>query len=157
MSDDLAVGGLLKAGQSVDVFVTAIVAVPAELVEDGQYYTDRSTKITYQDMVILAREGAFYIVRAPSPVAEEIAHLQAIGYGDVQHGPAARRGHAADRRHGARRDDQPDHREVRAADPRGLPDGSGPLRAPSPTASPSPTVGVPDLAASPSASPTAAP
>ena len=28
VSDDLAVGGLLKAGQTVDVFVTAIVTVP---------------------------------------------------------------------------------------------------------------------------------
>ena len=79
VSDDLAVGGLLKVGQSVDVFVTVVVNVPADLAAEGQYYPDRSTKITYQDMVILAREGAFYIVRASLPVAEEISHLQATG------------------------------------------------------------------------------
>ncbi len=79
VSDDLAVGGLLKAGQTVDVFVTAVVTVPTELAESGTYMTDRSTKITYQNVLILAREGAFYIIRASLPVAEEIAHLQAVG------------------------------------------------------------------------------
>ncbi|MGZ8567618.1 MAG: Flp pilus assembly protein CpaB [Actinomycetota bacterium] len=78
VSDDLAVGGLLKVGQSVDVFVTVVVSVPGDLATKG-YYSDRSTKITYQDMVILARESAFYVVRAPLPIAEEIAHLQATG------------------------------------------------------------------------------
>jgi len=79
VSDDLAVGGLLKVGQSVDVFVTVVVSVPPDLAAQGKYYADRSTKITYQDMVLLAREGSFYIVRANLPVAEEIAHLQATG------------------------------------------------------------------------------
>jgi Flp pilus assembly protein CpaB len=74
--DDLAVGGLLEAGQTVDVFVTTVVSVPDELTGEA-FYTDRSTKIVYQDMLILAREGAFYIVRATLPVAEEIVHLQA--------------------------------------------------------------------------------
>ena len=79
VADDLAVGGLLKVGQSVDVFVTVVVSVPADLAAEGRYIAERSTKITYQDMVILARESAFYIVRASLPVAEEIAHLQATG------------------------------------------------------------------------------
>ena len=79
VSDDLAVGGLLKAGQTVDVFVTAVVNVPTDLVEGGKFYTDRATKITYQNVLILAREGPFYIIRASLPVAEEIAHLQAVG------------------------------------------------------------------------------
>jgi Flp pilus assembly protein CpaB len=79
VSDDLAVGGLLKVGQSVDVFVTVVINVPADLAEEGRYYPDRATKITYQDMVILAREGAFYVVRAPLDIAEEISHLQATG------------------------------------------------------------------------------
>ena len=61
------------------MFVTAIVTVPTELVESGKYMTDRSTKITYQNVLILAREGAFYIIRASLPVAEEISHLQAVG------------------------------------------------------------------------------
>ena len=79
VSDDLAVGGLLKPGQTVDVFVTAVVNVPVDLALDGKYYSDRSTKITYQDMQILARESEFYVLRASLAVAEEIAHLQAAG------------------------------------------------------------------------------
>jgi Flp pilus assembly protein CpaB len=77
--DDLAVGGLIEAGATVDVFVTAVVNVPDDVVAQGRYYTDRTTKIVYQDMVILAREGEFYIVRAPLTTAEEIAHMQATG------------------------------------------------------------------------------
>lgn len=79
VSDDLAVGGMLRAGQSVDVFVTVVVNVPADVVLDGRFYPDRATKITYQDMVILARKDAFYVVRADLRVAEEISHLQATG------------------------------------------------------------------------------
>jgi Flp pilus assembly protein CpaB len=79
VSDDLALGGTVQAGQTVDIFVTAVVAPPAELTEDGQYYTDRTTKVVYQNALILAREGAFYIIRASLAVAEEIAHLQASG------------------------------------------------------------------------------
>ncbi len=75
--DDLAVAGTLKAGQTVDVFVTAVVDVPAPLASSGQYYTDKATKITYQNLLILAREGSMYVVRASLPVAEEIAHLEA--------------------------------------------------------------------------------
>jgi len=74
-----AVGGLLAAGQTVDIFVTATVNVPLELTTKGKYYTDRSTKITYQNVLILARSGDFYIVRASIAVAEEISHLQAGG------------------------------------------------------------------------------
>ena len=79
VTDDLAVGGLLEPGQTVDVFVTAIVSVPADIAAAGKYYSDRSTKITYQDMVILAREDNFYVVKAPLEIAEEIVHLQASG------------------------------------------------------------------------------
>lgn len=77
--DDLAVGGLIEAGSTVDVFVTAVINVPDDVVAQGRYYTDRTTKITYQDMLILAREGEFYIMRASLAVAEEIAHMQATG------------------------------------------------------------------------------
>ena len=77
--DDLAVGGVLKAGQSVDLFVTAVVTVPQSIAEAGKYMTDRSTKIVYQDVLILARKAQFYIVRAPIATAEELAHLQVIG------------------------------------------------------------------------------
>jgi Flp pilus assembly protein CpaB len=99
VSDDRAVGGMLGPGMTVDVFITATVNVPQVLpgaapsatpaasgspgasaspgVND--YYTDRSTKITYQNMLILSREGSMYIVKASLIVAEEISHLQAAG------------------------------------------------------------------------------
>lgn len=77
--DDRAVAGLLKEGQTIDVFVTATVNVPQQLLDSGRYYTDRSTKITYQDMEILARSGTFYVLKATLGVAEEISHLQATG------------------------------------------------------------------------------
>jgi Flp pilus assembly protein CpaB len=77
--DDRAVGGMLAANMTVDVFVTATVNVPQSVLEEGVYYTDRSTKITYQDMVILSRQGTFYIVKATLAVAEEISHLQTSG------------------------------------------------------------------------------
>jgi Flp pilus assembly protein CpaB len=77
--DDRAVGGLLQPNQTVDVFVTATVLVPQSLQDLGRYYTDKTTKITYQDMPILAKAGSFYILKATLPIAEEIAHLQASG------------------------------------------------------------------------------
>jgi Flp pilus assembly protein CpaB len=80
--DDRAVGGLLTANQTVDVFVTASINVlsgpDGEIGKEG-YYTDKSTKIGYQNMLILAKAGQFYILKAPIDVAEEISHLQAIG------------------------------------------------------------------------------
>jgi Flp pilus assembly protein CpaB len=77
--DERAVGGMLGPNMTVDVFVTATVNVPESLLTDGRYYTDQSTKITYQDMIILARQGTSYIVKATLPVAEEITHLLAGG------------------------------------------------------------------------------
>ena len=77
--DERAVGGMLGPNMTVDVFVTATVNVPQTLIEQGRYYTDQSTKITYQDMLILARQGTSYIVKATLPVAEEITHLLAAG------------------------------------------------------------------------------
>lgn len=77
--DDRAVGGLVQVGMTVDVFLTATVNVPQSLLDQGRYYTDKSTKIVYQDLEILARSGTFYIVRVPLQQAEEIEHLQATG------------------------------------------------------------------------------
>jgi len=77
--DDRAVGGLLQPGMTVDIFTSATVNVPQDLLEAGKYYTDKSTKITYQNMVILARTGQYYVVKATLDVAEEISHLQASG------------------------------------------------------------------------------
>jgi Flp pilus assembly protein CpaB len=77
--DDRAVGGMLGPNMTVDVFMTAFVNVPQSVLNQGTYYTDQSTKVTYQDMLILARQGSTYIVKATLPVAEEINHLQAAG------------------------------------------------------------------------------
>jgi Flp pilus assembly protein CpaB len=79
VTDDRAVGGMLGPGMLVDVFMTASVNVPQSVLDEGTYYTDQSTKISWQDMEILSRQGTFYIVKATLPVAEEIAHLQAAG------------------------------------------------------------------------------
>lgn len=79
VTDDRAVGGMLGPGMIVDVFLTASVNVPQSVLDEGQFYTDRSTKISYQNMEILSRQGTFYIVKATLAVAEEISHLQAAG------------------------------------------------------------------------------
>lgn len=155
VSDDLAVGGLLKAGQSVDVFVTVIVSVPADLAAEG-FYPDRSTKITYQDMVILARAGAFYVVRAPLDVAEEIAHLQATGNAmfslvlrpdeDTRMADAAPLGETTNRiieKYGL-------------PIPEVFPAGSGPVQTPVPSPSPTPEP-TPEPSPSGSAEPSASP
>jgi Flp pilus assembly protein CpaB len=80
--DDRAVGGLLTPNQTVDVFVTASVNVfndSSEGLGEEGYYTDKSTKLSYQNMLILAKTGTFYVLKAPLDVAEEISHLQASG------------------------------------------------------------------------------
>jgi Flp pilus assembly protein CpaB len=79
MADPSAVAGLLQAGETIDVFATATVNVPQDLLAEGRYYTDRSTKLTYQNVVILARAGSQYVIRASIAVAEELAHLSAAG------------------------------------------------------------------------------
>jgi Flp pilus assembly protein CpaB len=145
VSDDLAVGGMLKVGQSVDVFVTLVVNVPADLIARGRYYTDRSTKITYQDMVILARDAAFYVVRASLPVAEEIAHLQATGNATFSF---ALRPDADNRLADVIRLGETTNRIIEKYGlpvPVPYPQGSGPVATPTPTPTPAPT-------ASPSAS-----
>lgn len=80
--DDRAVGGLLTPNQIVDVFVTASVNVLTDsetgIGKEG-YYTDKSTKLSYQNMLILAKTGQYYVIKAPVDVAEEISHLQASG------------------------------------------------------------------------------
>jgi Flp pilus assembly protein CpaB len=77
--DDRAVGGLIEPGQTVDVFITVTVNVPQDVADGGRLYTDKSTKLTYQDVPILAKSGTFYIVRVDEATAEEISHLQASG------------------------------------------------------------------------------
>jgi hypothetical protein len=55
------------------------VNVPEAVADSGRLYTDKSTKLTYQDVPILAKAGTFYIVRVTEAMAEEISHLQASG------------------------------------------------------------------------------
>jgi Flp pilus assembly protein CpaB len=77
--DERAVAGLLKAGQTIDIFMTATIPVPADAQPAGVYYSDMATKITYQNVVILGRAGTQYIIKASLAVAEEINHLLAAG------------------------------------------------------------------------------
>jgi Flp pilus assembly protein CpaB len=77
--DNLAVGGMIQAGKTVDILASATLNVPQDLLDSGKYYTDKSTKIMYQNMIILAKGGGFYILKATLAVAEEITHLQAAG------------------------------------------------------------------------------
>lgn len=77
--DDRAVGGLVHAGSIVDVFLTAQIAVPEPLAAAGTYTSDKSTKITYQNVKILERSASYYVLRVSLAVAEEISHLQATG------------------------------------------------------------------------------
>jgi Flp pilus assembly protein CpaB len=72
-----AVGGFVQIGQTVDIFATAAIAVPPELLASGDYVAAQSTKIVFQNMLILARQGDEYVIRATLPVAEEINHLLA--------------------------------------------------------------------------------
>jgi Flp pilus assembly protein CpaB len=77
--DERAVGGLILPGMTVDVFVSATINVPQDLTTEGKYYTDKSTKLMYQNMIVLAKAGTYYVVKANLGTAEEISHLQATG------------------------------------------------------------------------------
>jgi Flp pilus assembly protein CpaB len=77
--DDRAVAGLLVAGQTIDIFMTATMTVPVTNEPVGIYYSEMATKITYQDMVILGRAGSQYILKTSLAVAEEINHMLATG------------------------------------------------------------------------------
>ncbi len=83
--DDRAVAGTLVPGQRVDLIVTLAInpelgpspspsASPAEVVIPGP-----STKVTFQMLTILARNGAIYILRADLATAEKISELTAAG------------------------------------------------------------------------------
>src|SRR3954454_4085062 len=77
--DERALGGMLASGQNVDIFVTLPVSIPADIPSNDRYVTDRSTKITYQDVPIIAKQTTYYVLRVTQQVAEEIAHFQASG------------------------------------------------------------------------------
>jgi Flp pilus assembly protein CpaB len=148
--DDRAVGGLIAAGMTVDVFLSAQVNVPADLQAEGQYYTDKATKITYQNMIILAKTGTSYVVKTTLAQAEEITHLVATGNAqfsmvmrpeaDVRYADASKLGETTNliiERYGL-------------PVPVNYPEGNGPITTPAPTATPSTPV-------LPSAAPSGAP
>ena len=154
--DDRAVGGLVLPGMTVDVFISATVLVPQDLLNAGRYYTDKSTKISYQNMLILAKTGTFYIVKATLPVAEEIAHLQSSGTAsfsmalrpdtDVRLLDASKLGETTNRiiaKYGL-------------PIPEAFPPGNGPIPTPQPTPTPSPSPSTPP-GGSPAPSGSAAP
>jgi Flp pilus assembly protein CpaB len=148
--DDRAVGGMVSPGDVVDVFVTAMINVPTDLVLKGRYMSDRSTKITYQNVVILAKATTYYVLKVPLAVAEEINHLQASG--SVSFSLALRP--AIDNRLAdASRLGETTNQIIRRYGlpvPEVYPPGNGPVTTAVPTTSPSP-------ATSPSPSPTASP
>ncbi len=82
-----AVAGTLTPGQRVDLIVTMQVnPVTEDAPEDdeapqpdAQLMGGPSTKVTLQQITILARTGDQYIVRADLPTAEKIAELTAAG------------------------------------------------------------------------------
>ena len=77
---DRAVAGLLQVGQTIDIIMTATLpAPPASINPDGVYISDASTKVTYQNILILARVGDQYIFRCTIFVAEEIEHMMTTG------------------------------------------------------------------------------
>jgi Flp pilus assembly protein CpaB len=144
--DDRAVGGLITAGMTVDVLLSAQINVPANVTPPGKYYTDKSTKITYQNMLILAKTGSGYIVKATLAQAEEITHLAATGNAqfsmlmrppsDIRFADASKLGETTNliiQRYGL-------------PIPQNYPAGNGPIQTAAPTATPS-------LPAAPSASP----
>jgi Flp pilus assembly protein CpaB len=151
--DDRAVGGLLNAGMTVDVFLSVTVNVPQDVTPVGKYYTDKATKISYQNMLILAKSGSLYVMKATLAQAEEISHLAATGNSsfsfvmrpeaDVRFADASKLGETTNKiiqRYGL-------------PIPQNYPPGNGPIPSAIPTAPPS----LPIASASPSPSGSAAP
>ncbi len=81
--DDRAVAGVLQAGQRIDLIVT--MAINPEIgqpagqagVTQSEFIPGPSTKVTLQQLVILARNGPIYILRADLATSEKIAELTA--------------------------------------------------------------------------------
>jgi hypothetical protein len=137
---------------TVDVLMSATVNVPQSLLDVGRYYTDKSTKITYQNMEILAKTGQFYVVKATLQVAEEISHLMAAGNAtfslimrpeaDIRTVDVSKLGETTNRlisKYGL-------------PVPEVFPPGKGPIPTPAPTPSP-----VPGSSPAPSVAPSASP
>ena len=114
--DDLALGGMVVAGQTVDVFVTAVVNIadPTGQVHhrpiDQDHLPGRRDPRAHGDLLHDPRPaGGGGGARTPP----------GDGLGDLQLRAATRRGRSGHGRERPRRDDQPHHREVRPAHPGG--------------------------------------
>lgn len=83
VGDASAVAGTLVPGQRVDLIVTMPVNPELGQTEEeaaaSQFVAGQSTKVTLQQVLILARTGGVYIVRVDLATAEKITQLQAIG------------------------------------------------------------------------------
>lgn len=92
--DDRAVGGMLAGGMVVDVLMSDAIkappsaapnpatspgAIPAPQASGAPYVDGLSTKVTYQKMQILARQGTYYVLKATLQVAEEITQASLDG------------------------------------------------------------------------------
>ena len=84
VADANAVAGTLTAGQTVDLIVTMALnpsegSGPETDAEPAQFVAGPSTKVTLQQIPILARNGEIYILRTDVATAEKIAELTAAG------------------------------------------------------------------------------
>jgi hypothetical protein len=100
--DERAVAGQIEVGQKVDLLVTTQInvvpaaegastssnggqnggsstGVGAPTPSEAPAYSDKSTKITYQMIPILAKKDQLYIIKVDLNQAEEINHLAASG------------------------------------------------------------------------------
>lgn len=85
VADANAVGGTLVPGQRIDLIVTMAINPEVGLnpeeadAQETQFLPGPSTKVTLQQMTILARNGTLYILRTDVGTAEKIAQLTAAG------------------------------------------------------------------------------
>jgi Flp pilus assembly protein CpaB len=77
--DERAVAGSVSPGDHVDIVVTVTVLVPQDLLDKGEVYSDKASKVIYQDIEVLSKTGSAYVVKVPLAAAEELSHLQATG------------------------------------------------------------------------------
>jgi len=83
--DERAVAGTLQPGQRIDLVVTMAINPQLGLTAQeaqksaAKYVPGPSTKVTLQQLTVLARNGTIYILRTDLATAEKIAELTAAG------------------------------------------------------------------------------
>ena len=80
VADANAVGGAVQVGDLVDLLFTLNID-PAKYFSgtDTNRFADFATKVTLQNLPILARTAAVYTIRTDAQTAEQIAYLVASG------------------------------------------------------------------------------